>query len=175
MLIGVICILAAIIIAVVIVIFVKARNDEIDNYYSAARNILKEDKLDDFLRNPHNGGSRKSEGNIRPMIFLKFRDKSKSRFVFDLSKEIYIGRDKDENQVCVNEAIVSHQHCRIFLNGANVFIQDLNSSNGLEVKRGITSYTLNNGNVMEIFTKDTIKIGTTRMKIVIFYFDATLM
>jgi len=175
MLIGVICVLAFIIIAVVTVIFVKARNDERDNYYSAAESILKENKLDDFLRNPYNGGGQRSEEYLRPMLFLKFKDKSKSRFVFDLSQGIYIGRDKDVNQVCVNEAIVSHNHCRIFSNGAGTFIQDLNSSNGLEVKRGITRYALASGNTMEIFTKDTIKIGTTEMKIVIFYFDAALM
>jgi len=175
MLIGVICTLVLIILVVGIVILVRARQDEKENYYTAAHNILKEEQLDLLLKNPYKKGLENGRNSIKPMLFLKFLDKSKQKYVFCLEKEVCIGRDKDKNQVCVNEPIVSHCHCKISSNGSNVYLQDLYSSNGIEVKRGISRYAFGNGDIMEIFTKDVIKIGTTRIKVIVFYFDTTMM
>ena len=175
MLIAVICTLVLIILAIVIVILVKSKQDEKENYYNAAHNILKEEQLDQLLKNPHKNGSINDRNSIKPMLFLKFLDKSKQKYVFSLEKEVNIGRDKNKNQVCVNEPIVSHCHCRIWSNGSNVYLQDMYSSNGVEVKRGISSYVFGNGDMMEIRTKDVIKVGTTRIKAVVFYFDTTVM
>ncbi len=175
MLLIIIGILALMILVIGIVIFIKARKDEINNYYSAAQNILKENKLDDLLKNPYNRRDSKENLRIKPMLYLKIKDKSKCRYVFDLADNVYIGRDKERNQVCVNEAIVSQQHCVITSDGVNAYVQDLNSSNGLEVKRRFTTYTLGCGNSMILMSKDVLKIGTTRIKVVVFYFDMTLM
>ena len=163
------------IVTIGIVILIKARNDEINNYYSAAESILKENKLDDLLKNPYTGNKANDNYRVKPMLYLKFKDKSKCKYVFDLAENVYIGRDKDINQVCVNEAIVSHQHCVISSDGVNAYLQDLNSANGVEVKRGFTTYTLGGGNSMILVSKDVLKIGTTRIKAVVFYFDMTLM
>jgi len=167
--------LALIVLVIGIVIFIKARNDEINNYYSAAQSILKENKLDDLLKNPYNGNVSKDNYRIKPMLYMKFKDKSKCKYVFDLAENVYIGRDKEKNQVCVNEAIVSQQHCVISTDGVNAYVQDLNSANGLEVKRKLTTYTLGSGNSMILVSKDVLKIGTTKIKVVVFYFDMTLM
>ncbi len=156
------------------VIFVKARQDEVSGYYDAARNILKGDKLDSMLKN---GGKDNStmNGNIKPMVYLKMKGNKKCKFVFDPEKIVNIGRDKAANHVCINEAVVSHNHCRIFSSGMNVFLQDMGALNATEVKRGRRIYTLSGGETMELYTKDVVKIGTTRIEVVVFYFDLMMM
>lgn len=158
-----------------IVILVKARKDEIDGYYTAAQNILKEEKLDSLLKNPYIGQAVDPGSNIKTMIYLKLKDDKSCKYVFNLDKEVRIGRDKAYNHICVNEAAVSSHHCRIFCDRGNVFIQDLNSVNGVEVKRKRTRYFLSPGNTMQILANDIIKIGTTRISAVIFYFNYALM
>ncbi len=168
-------VLLLILITIGVVIVVKARKDEVQNYYNAAENILKEQQLDLMLKNPYNGGHTGLTGGLKTMIYLKHKQSNDCKYVFNLDQEIHIGRDKDTNQLCVNEAIVSHNHCKIYSGGSSVCICDLNSSNGLEVKRGMHRYTLTNGQYMELLTKDVIKVGTTEFLVEIFYFDSVVM
>ena len=156
------------------VILVKAKKDEVEGYYTAAQNILKEEKLDSLLKNPY---ARQADptANIKTMVYLKFKDDKNCKYVFNLDREVRIGRDKTNNHVCVNEAAVSSNHCRIFRDRGNVFIQDLNSVNGVEIKRKRTRYFLSPGNTKQLLANDIIKIGTTRINIVIFCFNYALM
>lgn len=168
-------VLAVILILITVVIAVKSRQDEVQNYYNAAQNILKEQQLDLMLKNPYNGGHTGNTGGLKTMIYLKHKHSNDCKYVFNLDEEIHIGRDKDANQLCVNEAIVSHNHCKIYVDGGAVCICDLNSANGLEVKRGMHHYYLVNGQYMELMTKDVIKVGTTEFLVEIFYFDSAVM
>ena len=168
-------ILLLILAGVGIVILVKAKRDEIDGYYTAAQNILKEEKLDSLLKNPYADRTADPGANIKTMVYLKFKDDKNCKYVFNLDREVRIGRDKANNHVCVNEAAVSSNHCRIFCDRGNVFIQDLKSVNGVEVKRKRTRYFLSPGNTMQLLANDIIKIGMTRISIVIFCFNYALM
>ena len=169
---GVLVVLGAVI---GLVIFLKARKDEINDYYNAAHSILKENQLDEYLKNPYKSNKDNFRNTVKLMVFLKFKDKTKSKYVFELEKEVYIGRDKNSNEVWGNEPIVSGRHCRLITNGTNVYVQDIGSANGLEIKRGIFTYTLGSGETTEIFSNDTLKIGTTKIRVVIFSFNAALM
>ncbi len=171
----VIGVLAVIISVIGIVILVKSRKDEVQNYYDAAENILKEDRLDKLLKNPYKSSIEQDTNGVKPMVYLKIKDKSKLKYVFCLDREVCIGRDKDNNQVCVNEPIVSHNHCKLYSDGVNVFLQDLYSANGVVVKRGLSRFALQSGETMQIFSKDILKIGTTEINVVLFYFDTALM
>ncbi len=168
-------VLAVILSVIAIVIVVKSKNDEVQNYYDAAQNILKEERLDKLLKNPYKGAIEQDQGGVKPMVYLKIKDKSKLKYVFCLDREVCIGRDKDSNQVCVNEPIVSANHCKLFSDGVNLFLQDMYSANGVEVKRGLSHFALQGGETMQLFSKDVLKIGTTRISVILFYFDTALM
>lgn len=171
----VIGVLAVIISVIGIVILVKSKKDEVQNYYDAAQNILKEDRLDKLLKNPYKGPIEQDAGGVKPMVYLKIKDRTRLKYVFCLDSEVCIGRDKDTNHVCVNEPIVSSNHCKLFSDGANVYLQDLYSANGVEIKRGLSRFALQSGETMQVFTKDVLKIGTTKINVVLFYFDTALM
>lgn len=171
----VIGVLAVILFVIGTVILVKSKKDEVQNYYDAAQNILKEERLDKLLKNPYKGTVGQDAGGIKPMVYLKIKDKSKLKYVFCLDREVCIGRDKDTNQVCVNEPIVSANHCRLYSDGVNVYLQDLYSANGVEIKRGLSRFALQSGETVQLSSNDVLKIGTTKINAVLFYFDTALM
>jgi hypothetical protein len=70
-----------------------------------------------------------------------------------------IGR-KEDNHIILNDPYVSSYHARIYLEGADLYLKDLNSTNG----------TIKNGNkavdAVELDYGDVIEIGRTAFKIV---------
>ena len=160
------------IVAVVIVKMLK--RDEIKEYYKAARNIFREDRLNEMLKRGANGNSR-SNMTVRPMIYLKLKADKTVKCVFDPSRPVMIGRDSVSNQLCIDEAIVSHNHCQIFSFGNEIWLQDLGSANGSVIQRGSKRYSVGSGQCVQIFDKDRLTIGTTEIKVTVFMFDPVYM
>lgn len=48
-------------------------------------------------------------------------------------ENIYVGRDLDNNEICLNSSLVSHKHGRFTVSDEKVYYEDLNSSNGTYV------------------------------------------
>ena len=171
MLLIVIVVILCIVAGIGTVIAVTVRRDEKRNYYVAARNIFREDRLNDNLKRVPDRSNGYDAYLPRPMIYLKFRTKRKGKYVFDPGKIINIGRDSASNQICIDDASVSFNHCRIFSSGNDVWIEDMNSSNGTVVRRGKDAYKLTGGQSMMITTMDIITIGTTEIAVTVFLFD----
>lgn len=175
----VIFITAAIMISSVIfgIVVTKKKNAERHKYYSAAANIVKEDLLNYSIKNNLSGCELKPSGE-RIMVYIKaVSGKNKNSYVFDPAKIIYIGRStfEDKNSICLNDSKVSHNHCAIYSDGYNVFLQDMNSLNGSMIKRGLRKYWINNGNIIQIEDKDKLYIGSVILRITVFYYDSLTM
>lgn len=175
MLILVVSVLLVVVATVTVVALVKSHKDEEQEYYNAAQNIIKENKLNELITNSFNNPPEKSALGIKPMIYVKVMTKKKAKYVFDPKTEVSIGRSMQENSICINEAIVSKQHCVIFAEDNHVYLRDLFSSNGVSVKRGQSWYRIENGAMLELMNKDVLKLGTTKIKLTIFYFDPLYM
>lgn len=165
----------AILIAISLVIIVKTRRDETEEYYDAARNILKSDRLDSLLKKNGPDVTVPYDASVKPMVYLKVKGSKTQKYVFDPSKTVNIGRDKALNQICIDEAVVSHFHCRIYSNAMNVYLQNVGALNGVQLKRGRKVYTLGAEEVTELYAKDIIIAGTTRIEVTVFYFDLLMM
>lgn len=46
---------------------------------------------------------------------------------------IYLGRDGNENDICLNSSVVSHKHGKFIMSSGKVFYEDLSSNNGTYV------------------------------------------
>jgi hypothetical protein len=70
-----------------------------------------------------------------------------------------IGRDPAQALAIIQEAIVSKLHCSIFCRDGQVFIKDLNSTNGTYVnEEKISEQELHDGDIVSLGRKGTIKI-----------------
>ena len=175
-----IIILLLLIFVILIVMIVRnhLRKTEMQKYYAAAGSILREEFLNYSLQNTVSPVSDISEPcTSKVMLYLKSKSSGKkSQFVFDPEKEIVIGRDSARCTIYINEAQVSHTHSRIYMLQNHVFLQDLNSSNGTYVNRGLfKKYAIFNGDQIELRTGDKILIGSCVFDVCLFYYDLNAM
>ena len=75
--------------------------------------------------------------------------------VIELTEPITLGRGKD-NDIILLDGVVSRHHSRVYFDGADVIIEDLNSSNGILVNA-------NRVFLRALQDKDVIKIGKTKI------------
>jgi hypothetical protein len=72
---------------------------------------------------------------------------------------LLIGRDPAQSQVIIQEPIVSKLHCQIFARGGEVFVKDLNSTNGVYVnEEKIGERALQDGDVVFLGKKGSVRI-----------------
>lgn len=70
-----------------------------------------------------------------------------------------IGRDPGQALVVIQEPIVSKLHCQIFARGGQVFVKDLNSTNGVYIREEkIGEHRLQDGDQVFLGKKGTVRI-----------------
>ena len=70
-----------------------------------------------------------------------------------------IGRDPAQALAVIQEAIVSKLHCSIFSRNGQIFIKDLNSTNGTYVdKEKVSERELNDNDIVFLGKKGTVKL-----------------
>lgn len=167
-------------ITLIIIAIVRSNKakEERQKYIMAAGNIFKEDYLNYTLQNPFDN----NEIYLKPqdqktMVYIKSMNKNnRQQYVFDPNKKIIFGRDQQECNLLINEASVSKKHCCIFSKGFDVFLADLNSSNGTVVHKGLfNNLLIDNGSMVKLESGDEIIIGSNKFKIILFYYDVTVM
>lgn len=162
----------------VCVIVFRLKKEEKEKYYTAAGNILKEDFLNYALQNPLDVASYRKEPNAqKTMLYLKtLNSKPKVSFVFDPEKGVLIGRDKENSNIYLNEALVSKEHCQIYSQGFDVYLKDMNSANGTIVSRGLfKKYFITSRAKIQLKSGDKITVGSNTFRIVLFYYDMVWM
>ena len=173
MLIKILIVFLIIAVIAAVIIIEKHRRESVEKMYRAAGNILKNEFLDYSLHNPMLKKNKLKEPNVRkPTVYLKaIGSKPAKEYVFDPETVIKIGRNKDINSVVLNEAIVSIEHCRIFLSESSVYLFDCGSSNGTQIRRGFNSNIITAGQQILLESGDVIKVGSTEFKVKIFFYD----
>lgn len=163
--------------SIVFLIISHFRKVEKQRYIFAAGNIIKEDFLIYSLQNPMGEKDPLPVPNSKKtMLYIKAKNQGqKLQLVFDPEKEILIGRDQNNSNIYLNEVLVSQQHCCIFFRGNAVYLQDMNSSNGTYLKRGLSKSLIINGQCVQLRSGDKLLIGSNIFKVTLFYYDMALM
>lgn len=166
---------ACIAVIVAIAVSIKLKTEAKEKMYLAAERVLQNRLLDNELKNPFLKGTVIEEPTGQQLMiqFTARSDKHKQNYVFSPSDPITFGRDRAKNKIAVNEALVSTEHCRIFLSQDGSPVLQDTSSNGTVIKRGFRSYAVANGQTCVIANGDKLRIGTAEFKIKLFYYDMT--
>lgn len=168
MLTGIVIVLTIIIGGIAGCIIWNRQKEEIKKYYDAADRMVKENCLDNAIRSKcvHNYGGKKT------MIYLKWKDRKKKQgFVFDPEAGVRIGRTPGINEICVQEERISGRHCQIFLSGGQLAIQDMNSTNGTWIRRGLRKHPVEGAEYL--FSDDKIIVGSLKITVTVFIFDTS--
>lgn len=94
-------------------------------------------------------------GSKEPMVSLKIEITRNLTEVVDLTGPITLGRGKD-NDIILLDGVVSRHHARVYFDGTDVIIEDLNSANGIVVND-------NRVFLRALQDKDVIQVGKTKI------------
>lgn len=169
MLVGIILVICVAIIGTIIFAVRASEKAEKQKYYDAAYKILKEECLNQAICN--NG--QVAEAGEKLMIYLKWKDYEQQGYVFDPDKPVRIGRDPEQNDICIRDNTVSFNHCMLFSYEGGLYLKDLNSSNGTWLKRGLFSQLVTG--VVLVLSGDKITVGGLTMRVTVFEFDMSYM
>lgn len=168
--------LVAVLILICAVIFHK-RKTEMDKCYAAAGNIIREDFLNYSLQNLMYPDTAVSEPKSRKtMVYIKTKTSGKNlKFVFDPEKGIFIGRDKKESNIYIDDVLISKKHCCIYSQEDEIYLQDMLSVNGIRLRRNLfKKYNISNGSRIKLRSGDRIFIGSCKFKVILFFYDITM-
>ncbi len=163
--------------SVVIPLMLRKKRKENNMCNTAANSLIREQFLKYSLQNPNSNIKQHRPDHKKLMLYIKTKGSGKKqRYVFDPEEGVYIGRCSEKSNIYINDAMVSQEHCGIFLNNDNVYINDFNSSNGTIVRRGpFRKYNISGGRRLVLKSGDEIEAGSARLKVILFYFDMTLL
>lgn len=89
--------------------------------------------------------------------------------LFAMDECVTIGRSM-ENKVSVRDDLLSRMHCKLMVQNHTLYLQDMGTTNGTGIKRGILrKVMLQPHSLAEIQSGDVIYIGHYRMKIRFYY------
>lgn len=162
---------AAVLVAVLVAVLLVRRRSERRKCLHAAHNLIQEELLDNALG--RNAG--RALPARRLMLYLCANTDPPKRTVFDPARGVLIGRGNECN-VCVRDANVSQEHCRIFLRKGQVFVQDLDSVNGTWVRRGWRRrWRVKPEAPFPLQSGDRLLLGSVTLRVTLFPFDDATM
>ena len=165
MIIGITVMIIAAVCGAVIFITRAARQAERQKYYDAAYRILKEECLDNAIRNQ----DKRMQNARKVMLYLKWKDMEKHGYVFDPEKPVWIGRDPQTSNICIREGTVSSRHCVLYLYQGTVYLEDLHSRNGTQIRQGIRTRHVQEP--CPVISGDRIIVGSLVIRVILFEFD----
>lgn len=158
--------LAAAVVAAVVVLFVwlarRRRRDTFPEIAPAAPHAASDPGLTQIEATPdaQDSGERRPAPSpgIHGKIEVRIGDQPISSFLVT-DNPLPIGRDPAQSLVVIQEPIVSKLHCQIFARGGQVFVKDLNSTNGVYVRdEKVSEIELQDNDVVFLGKKGTVKI-----------------
>jgi hypothetical protein len=155
---------AAVVIAAVILLIRLARRRQRDTFpeiLPAAPAVVSDLGLTRMETPPDiDGGERRPAPSpgIHGKIEVLVGDQPISSFLVT-DNPLPIGRDPAQALVVIQEPIVSKLHCQIYARGGQVFVKDLNSTNGVYLHdEKVSERELQDGDVVFLGKKGTVKI-----------------
>lgn len=94
------------------------------------------------------------------ITLINMNSETRKEYNINLSNRIIIGRVYAKGILTIdNDSMISHQHCALYLNGGNVYIEDLHSANHTFLNDDIVM------NPKICYDGDLIRIGQTNLMI----------
>ena len=140
---------------------------EVSKYHAAAYRMVKEETLELSLKNKLLVGYH----GQKLMVYLKWRNGDRQGYVFSPEKGIRIGRIPECNEICIQENLISGEHCKIYISENRLAVQDFQSANGTWVRRGLFKHRVQGAEY--IMTGDVLQIGSIKIKIILFWIDTS--
>lgn len=108
--------------------------------------------------------------NHKIFLYLEIKNtKPEIRYLYDLAEPVFLGRNEDENQICIRDRMVSKYQGQIWVNDGNVYYADEpDVSNPIRICRGLWSFRLRSGERIRLRTGDCLVAGTVKIKIRLF-------
>lgn len=169
MLTGIIVCIGIAVCGVILYVIYFNKKAETQKYYDAAYKVMKESCLNHAIRSQT---GRRQQGQ-KLMLYLKWTDGEKRGYVFDPERTVRIGRDFENNDICIREETVSSRHCVLFLYQGALYLRDMNSRNGTWLKRGLGKRQVQG--TAPVFSGDKILVGDLAIKVTVFTFDMAYM
>lgn len=91
---------------------------------------------------------------------------SARRYLFDLEREVTIGRDKD-NVLPIEDPLLAGKCCTIFLKNRSVYIRNRSKARPLTVERGSKKQPVTN-RLVKLMSRDVVRAGSTAIHISIY-------
>ena len=153
---------AGVVVAVVILLIWLARRRRRDTFPEiapAAPPAAGDLDVTQVEATPESGERRPAPSpGIHGKIEVRIGDQPISSFLVT-DNPLPIGRDPAQSLVVIQEPIVSKLHCQIFARGGQVFVKDLNSTNGVYLHdEKVGERELQDNDVVFLGKKGTVKI-----------------
>lgn len=153
---------AAVVVAAVILLIRLARRRRRDTFPEtapAAPAVASDLGLTQIETTPDSGERRPAPSpGIHGKIEVLVGDQQISSFLVT-DNPLPIGRDPAQSLVVIQEPIVSKLHCQIYARGGQVFVKDLNSTNGVYLHdEKVSEQELQDNDVVFLGKKGTVKI-----------------
>lgn len=175
-----------VIIAVLVVILIRQskKSREIKRRKQISNVKMRNLQLDEMLKNPSVKTKQKKQPNpydvqyleadghpgsgLAPMQveILLHTGTSVKKYLFDLNREIRIGRASD-NDLPISDGRVSRKNCSIFERGGTVYVKCREGAAPVSIRRGKNSQTIQN-QMAELQSKDVLVIGQTELQIFLY-------
>jgi hypothetical protein len=155
--------LAAVVVVAVVILFIRLarrhRRDAFPEILPAAPPAASDLGMTQIETPPDSGERRPAPSpGIHGKIEVLVGDQQISSFLVT-DNPLPIGRDPAQSLVVIQEPIVSKLHCQIYARGGQVFVKDLNSTNGVYVKdEKVSERELQDSDVVFLGKKGTVKI-----------------
>ncbi len=151
------------------IIFWNQKKSETRKYRAAAYQMLKNSYLSRAIRREEDT----SAGGPKVMLYLKWKDVKKQRYVFNPETGVRIGRTPGVNEICVRDKSVSSSHCRLYLDRGRLAVQDLHSMNATWIQRGFRRIPVREAEYL--YSGDRLRVGGIVFKVKVFLFDMSYM
>ncbi len=103
-------------------------------------------------------------------LYLEIRDtRPQIRYLYDLSEAVFLGRSEEENQVCIQDRMVSRYQGRIWAEDGGVYYADEDGvGNPVKIRRKLWTSVLKPGERIRLKTKDCLIVGTVKITVRLF-------
>lgn len=166
--IGIILVVATTFLAALILRMLKKSEEE--RYYNAAAQMIREEILNDSI-------SREKkilkDSQLKMMVYIKCNGRQKDGYVFHGAREIRIGRKMPQYGIYLKDKEISSFHCRIIWYEGRLWLEDMQSSNGTFIRRGLQKHQVDRPICLR--SRERVYLGNSYLDIQIFQMDTTFL
>ncbi len=158
--------------AIILAVQNNRRKNAVLELNNAARKLVKEQNLNESLRNLDDPGAKQVKSTRRRMrmiVALEWKEREKESYVFDPSEGIRIGRATEGNNISIPDDEISLNHCLVYQASGDLILEDLHSTNGTVVIHGLQKRRIRGR--ARIFDGDRIRIGGMELTVHVFWID----